>query len=504
MASGRKSADVNAATLSVPQHRSRGGERRRERRYALALVFTVVLAAGVAVRFWHLGVSPGWQWDEAIYLRVGQSVQAGVLQEHPVFGAPWVPFLYQPPLYFVLLARWFDAVGASMYHARVLGVAATTVMLALLYRLLVKIHGSRTALVAMIPVVFDGWLMYIERASYIENVLMVIIVAALLLYQRALDRPAWYNFVLAGIGIGCAASFKQTGAYVLASALLCWLIIRREHRGHLLMLGVALAVIIVYLVAMVRMYDVPGHPWYLDQSLVQVRRVLGLQSSGGTLTSPAKLLHLLVAQYKYFVPSFLIAVIALLAGLRRLLQCYRARNWLPARSNALLFSWFSAGVVVFGFSSLKFPQYFALILIPGYCYLWTELSTSGWPAVLRTGAPVAAALAGLASLFLVLPAFQANPLKQVQQYAAASIPAQSVVVTEESIGDLIQQRWCTVESAAPCQKVATYAITWQTYLQSSFSLGDASFLQLMKGAVKVRTFSGPVGTATVWKLTGPR
>jgi 4-amino-4-deoxy-L-arabinose transferase-like glycosyltransferase len=490
--------------MPVAQHRSRPSERKPERRYAAALVFAAVLAAGVAVRFWHLSVSPGWQWDEAIYLRVGQSVQAGVLQEHPVFDAAWVPFLYQPPLYFILLAHWFDAVGASMYHARVLGVTATAVMLALLFRLLWRIHGSRTALFAMIPVVFDGWLMYIERASYIENVLMVIIVAALLLYQRALDRPAWYNFALAGIGIGCAASFKQTGTYVLAAALLCWLIIRREHRGHLLMLGVALAVVVIYLVAMVRMYDVPGHPWYLDQSLVQVRRVLGLQSSGGTLTSPTKLVHLLVAQYKYFVPSFLLGVIALVAGLRRLLQCYRARHWLPARDNALLFSWFAAGVVVFGFSSLKFPQYFALILIPGYCYLWTEVAAGTWPAAIRAGLPVAAALAGLASLLLVLPAFEPNPLEQVQQYAAARIPATSIVVTEESIGDLIAQRWCTVESAAPCRKAAAFAITWQTYLQSSFSLGDASFRQIMKGAVPVRTFGGPAGTATVWKLEGPR
>lgn len=494
---------MRAATMPAARHRPQTASTRHRRLgYGSVLAFAVVLAAGLALRFWHLGVSPAWQWDEAIYYRVGLSVQHGVLQEHPVYGTAWVPFLYQPPIYFVLLARWFTLTGASVYHARVLGVIATAVMLALLFRLVWMLHGARKALLVMIPVVFDGWLMYIERASYIENVLMVIIVAALVLYQRALARPAWYNFALAGLGIGCAASFKQTGTYVLAAALLCWLIVRRNHRGHLVMLGVALTVIAIYLVAMVRMYDVPGHQWYIDQSLVQVRRVLGLQSSGGTLTSPAKLLHLLMQQYEYFIPSFLIALAALLVGLRRLLQCYRARNWQPARDNALLFSWFAAGVVVFGVSSLKFPQYFALILIPGYCYLWTELSDWNWPAAVRAALPLAAAVSGLASLFLVLPVFQPNPLEEVQQYAAGQIPRAAIVVTEESIGDLIQQRWCTVESAGACERVASYAITWKTYLQSSFSLGDPAFHQLMKGAVAIRSFGGPVGTATVWKLRG--
>jgi 4-amino-4-deoxy-L-arabinose transferase-like glycosyltransferase len=472
------------------------------RRYGPAAAFAVILAVAIGLRLWRLGTAPGWQWDEAIYFRVGTSVQHGVLQEHPVYGAAWAPFLYQPPIYFVALARWFDLVGASIYHARILGVMATTVMLVLLYRLIRQLHGPLAALLCMIPVAFDGWLMYIERASYIENVLLVFVVGAMVAYKHALDRPAWYNFVLAGLLIGCAASFKQTGAYVITAALLCWLILRRDHRGHLLMLGTALTVIALYLFAMVRMYDLPGHPWYLDQSLVQVRRVLGLQQSGGTLTSPTRLLHLLLAQYKYFIPSFVIAVTALLVAFRRLLQCYRARNWLPARDNALLFSWFASGVVVFGVSSLKFPQYFALILIPGYCYLWTELRNWRWPAALRTAIPIGAAVAGLASLVLALSAFQANPLEEVQGYAAAQIPQSAVVVTEESIGDLIQQRWCTVENADDCQRFATYAITWQTYLQSSFKQGDAAFLALMKGAVPMQTFAGQIGTATVWKLKG--
>ena len=199
----------------------------------------------------------------------------------------------------------------------------------MLFRLLWRIHGKHIALVAMLPIIFDGWLLYIERVSYIENALMILVVLGFLLYQRALDQPSWWRFMIAGFAVGAAGNFKQTGAYVLMAVLFCWLIVRREHRGHFVLLGAAATVIAAYLFSMVRMYDVPGHPWFIDQSLVQVRRVLGLQRSGGTLTAPGGALHLLMAQYRYFVPSLLLAMAAFLISMRRTWECYRARDWSP-------------------------------------------------------------------------------------------------------------------------------------------------------------------------------
>ena len=63
-----------------------------------------------------------------------------------------------------------------------------------------------------------------------------------------------------------------------------------------------------------------------------------------------------------------------------------------------------------------------------------------------------------------------------------------------------QQKWCTVEDAGKCLGVAAYAITWRTYLQSSFKEGDVAFHQLMADATPIKSFPGAVGTATVWKL----
>jgi 4-amino-4-deoxy-L-arabinose transferase-like glycosyltransferase len=503
---------VSAVTRSGVEQRSAAGQSQALGRHAAArpwsqlptyvavLVFAAVLVVGTGLRLWHLSISPAWQWDEAVYYRVSINVQHGVLSEHSLYGVPWEPFLYQPPFYFLVLSRWFNILGASIYHARLLGVIFTAAMQAVLFRLLWKIHGVGVALFAIVPLIIDGWLMYIERVSYIENALMLIIVTGFLLYQWALDKPSWLRFAIAGVVIGFAASFKQTGAYVILAVLLCWLVTRRAHKGHIVLVGVATAVFLTYLLVMVRVFDVPGHDWFIGQSTTQIRRVLALQQSGGTLTSPTGVLHLLAAQYRFFVPSVLVALAAFVTVVRRVLQCYRARNWEPAQDNALLFSWFVTGIVVFGLSSLKFPQYFALILIPAYCFLWTEISRWNWRSAWKGTVMTAAVVAALGSFLLTVPAFSVNTLAEVQQYAATQIPVSSIVVTEQSIGDLIQQRWCTVEVATPCLHAATYAITWSTYLQSSFKEGNASFHQLMVGAVPLKTFRGAVGTATVWKL----
>jgi 4-amino-4-deoxy-L-arabinose transferase-like glycosyltransferase len=474
-------------------------EERKQGRFLL-LVFGSALVIGTTIRLWYLSKAPAWQLDEPVYYRISANLQKGVLSEHSLYGVPREPFLYQPPFYFLMLARWFDLVGASILHARVLGVALTALMQVALFRLLWKIHGLRLAVFAVVPVIFDAWLLYIERVSYIENALMLLIVIALLLYQRALERPSWQRFALAGLAVGCAVIFKQTGAYVLVAVLVMWLITRRDHRGHIVLIAVAAGVIATYLIAMTSIYDTAGHSYFLDQSFLQIRRVLGLKKSGGTLTSPIRALHLLVSQYRYFVPSGIPALAALVIAVRRSWQAFRQRRWAPVRANALLYSWLVGGIVIFGVSNLKFPQYFALVLVPAYCYLWTEFARWEWPSIRKIVVMGLAVSAGVVSFGLAAYAFRTNSLAEVQSYAATQIPRSAIVVTEEGIGDLIDQRWCAVEKATECDGVASYAITWRTYLQSSGKVGDPAFLALMTDAVPVKSFSSPVGTATVWKL----
>jgi 4-amino-4-deoxy-L-arabinose transferase-like glycosyltransferase len=469
----------------------------RGRPRATWILFITLLATGAALRFWNLAGKPDWTFDENVYANVAANVlHHGTLNEHIVAGQQWYPFLYQPPFYFLVLARWFAVVGPGITHARTLGVIFALAMLSLLFRLLRKIHDQRTALLTMVPVVLDGWLIYVERASYMENGLALIVVAGLLFYQRALERPSWQRYAAAGGVLGFAPVFKLTGVYVILAALLCWLILRRDHIGHLVLLGTAALEVTIYAVTMTEFFDIPGHAWFIQQTEVQVRRVLGLQRSAGTVSTPGQVYHLITHQYGVFIPSAIIATCGLSVLLRRLWQCYRTRNWAPAQSNALLFSWTAAAFIVFAASALKFPQYFSLVLIPLYCFWWTEFTR--WDRRKLLLAIPAAAVAGVISFTLV--GTGDNPFHQAQIYAATSIPRSALVVTEEPIGDDIGQPWCRIEQADLCPYQPQYAITWNTYLQSSLKEGGPLFQHMMAGATALRSFRGFSGTATVWRL----
>jgi 4-amino-4-deoxy-L-arabinose transferase-like glycosyltransferase len=464
--------------------------------------FLTVLAVAGAFRFWSLASRPGWQYDEGVYTGVATNLLAhGTINENITYGGPWAPDLYQPPFYFVVLARWFALTGVSIYHARILGVLCALGGLTLLWRLLVRIHGDRVALYAIVPIALDGWLLYVQRISYMENMLLLLVVAGMLLYQRALDQPTWARFVVAGLALGFAASFKYTGIYVIGAVLLCWLITKRGHLEHLALLGCATVTLGSATVLEALFYDTPGHDWWWQDTVVQVRRVLGIRQSGGTLTSPTAALHLLLAQYDVFAPSFLIALVTLVLALRRLWTCYMERDWRPVTGNPLLWSWMASALVIFGFSSLRYPQYFALILVPMYAWFWTE--TRHWRLRPRGRALliVVACIAGIASFSGRVVGYDDNVFADVQGYAATALPPNVVVVADEAVGDLIGQPYCREQDAAPCAQVASYVITWDTYLQTTAELGDPTYRKLMIGAVRLRSWTGFNGTVTVWRIS---
>jgi 4-amino-4-deoxy-L-arabinose transferase-like glycosyltransferase len=469
------------------------------RTWPIGLVAVVVVGAAVALRFWRLAAY-GWQYDEIVYYQVATSLlHHGGLTERIPYGTPYAPFLYQPPWYPYLLSGWFKFTADSITSARYLGVICSAFTLAFTYRLVRRLRGPACALYALAPVAFDGWLLYVERTSYIENLTLALVTAGMLGYARALDRPSWYRFAAAGAVLALAACLKYTGLYSIVAIALCWLILRRQNARHLVLVGTFAAIVALDQAVLIHWW---GH-WYLSQTAAQLARVIGLYSSGGTLTSPTALIHLLAAQYKVYAASFAIAVAGFVLAARRLLICYRQRQWDSLQPQALLFSWAAAAVVVFGFSNLRFPQYFALVLLPLYLLWWTEVWQWDRAMALKVGLAAAAVGAGLVSFAMSESSQAANPMAAVEAYAAAHIPRGAVVVADEQVGDLLHQAYCREQQAAPCMYHASYAITWNTYLQSTQKLGDGAFHQMFAGARRVWSASGFSGTVTLWKLHLP-
>lgn len=464
---------------------------RRPARRMVAWGWTPILAVAAILRLAGINAKPGWQWDEVVYAEVASNLlRHGVPYEHIVLGQSFAPDAYQPAAYFWVLAGWFRVAGDGIAQARVLGALCSLAALFLISLAVYRIYGRRAAMIAATAMAVDGWLVFVQRIGYIENFLLLLIAAFVACYERR-------RIVLAAAFAGAAFAVKYTGIIAPATYLAVWLITGRDHKRHLAGLAAMVASF-----ATVTGITVATDGWGVWQqaSTVQIKRVLGIQSSGGTLTSPTAALHLMAVQYWVFLPSLVVAIVGTVVLVRLVWRCYRARSFAPARDDALFAGWGAVGVLIMAASSLRFPQYFALTLVPLYVLAWSRVARLASPvkAAALTGAVLLASLTSVA-LRVALP--DDNVLASVRQYAAISIPRGAVVVADEQVGDEITQPYCREQDADPCLGKAAYVVTWDTYLQQTQALGDAAFARIFgQPRTAVASWEGWNGDITVWKL----
>ena len=151
-------------------------------RVALGAVF--VLA--ILMRFPGLASKPGYDWDEPVYANIGASLANGDgLHLKADFGSVTAPYLYHPPFYFWLLSGWMRVFGTGIGPARFLAATMSIAVLALLFVLMRRRWGT-LALIPLIVLATDGWLVFSNRVSWIENSMLVLAAAAILAYDWAL------------------------------------------------------------------------------------------------------------------------------------------------------------------------------------------------------------------------------------------------------------------------------------------------------------------------------
>jgi glycosyltransferase involved in cell wall biosynthesis/4-amino-4-deoxy-L-arabinose transferase-like glycosyltransferase/putative flippase GtrA len=477
-----------------------------KRRYLLGCALAVGL--GIILRLWQLSSKPGWQVDEVTYEAIGQNLlRHGQLSLPTAYGEAWEPFLFHPPFYLLLLARWFALFGPGVYQARLLGVLVSFVSMVILTRLIWRLHGPQAALAVTVFIAADGWMLFIQRVSYIENLVLILVAGTFLVYDHALRRGSWPWFAAAGTMAGATTVFNHDGAYVLLAIAIAWAFTRKSHWLQAMALAIAASITGVYVAIMIWLFDQNGHDWYIGQTLIQLDRVLGADPSRGTLTTPTAFIYLAVHQYAVFAPSLLIALAGIIWLGTDLLRCVRRRNLAALGSDLILPAWLGAGVVVFGLSTLRYPQYFSLVLIPAYTYLWTRtvsvVRRRGIRPLLTLVLSVVVVAAGLGSFYLRVLSRNDNAYAAVRTYAITSIPRGALIVAESSIAYEIPQRFCSTDSqlqlSIACQRNASYLITWQTYLQSDNPFGSKAITQLLSHARPIARFEDFQGTVIVWK-----
>ena len=471
--------------------------RRRATSQRVALAGVALLA--ILMRVWDLGSRPGYDWDEPVYADIGASVAHGdgLFLKTPI-GGEHAHYLFHPPFYFWLLGGWMRIFGTGIPSARLMAASMSLVVLTLLYTLMRRRWGA-FALLPLAVLATDGWLLFSNRVSWIENTMLVIAVGAILAYDRALRSHRVSHYALAGALVGATVIAKHVGIYVLLAVLCTWIVVRGDHRGHLRLVGVALLVIGAYVVAMVLLFK---HD-YLSASHVQIERLTGHKEARGSIKGGGQVISALIGPYKVYVPTLTLSALSLLALARRSVIFLRRRGDASVVPDPVLFGWAAAAGLTFAASGLKMAHYFMLIEIPLLLYLASELIAlvPERPPRRTFNLAVTGLVCLLAANFVTFDLRFAsrhdNALGQLAAYARADLPPQAILLTEETIGTIAPQPYCKFFRVGACGPAADYVITYTSRTQAPPP--DPRLTRLIRASKPVKVFHGFKETITVYK-----
>jgi 4-amino-4-deoxy-L-arabinose transferase-like glycosyltransferase len=474
----------------------------------------LIVAIAAALRLPNLAVWPGLEWDEPVYADVSANFAAyGEIAAKPEYLSESTPYLFHPPFHFILEGSWFKLVGAGVTQARLLAVISSLIMIVLLISMLRRMIGN-WALLAGILVAIDGWLVFSNRVSWIENTLVLLGVFGLWMYVRALDKSKVSWFVAAGAILGLTRVYKHVGVIFVGAVFIHWLIRRQQTRRHLVLFATSVAVGAAYLAAMSAIY---GQTFW-DQSSIQFRRSTGEQSSRGALNQIGDIVAPLMDQYKIFAVTLGLAGVAVVTLITfRTVQMIKRRSAASASDHSLLVAWAASALIFFALLQLRFPHYFILVLLPLLVYLTAEIRmlvlryqargahrAQRWPSTAR----LVLVAAGLAIVILNGIAFhqrfiapsQDDALRETAAWVAANVPADATVITEESIGVMIDQPYCNTWRGDTCQD-ASYVITYTSHTQQLST--DNNLPRVIASGFEVFRTTGYKEQLTVYRLPKP-
>jgi len=490
------------------EYMKRSARRRRVAFYERSMFFwpagLLIIAFGVVARLWNIADHPGWEWDEGVYVYIARNLaQNGLLEFKTDYLAQPEIYAYHPPFHFLLLAQWFKVFGAGHTQARVFAVLGATITMTLLLILLRKVIGNVWALVGVAIIATDTWLNFSQRVAWIENSLIPIGVLGILLYTLAVKKDKTWLYALAGLVAGFAAIYKHIGVIFLGVIIVHALLVRKNWRKDLVAILLGFGVIGAYVLAAVQMFG----GVFVHASMIQFFRSTGTESSNGALTSIGTVLGPLLAQYKIYASTVLLAGAAVILVLYRLVQIVVRRGRIDAIKNiSVLYAWALAATVFFVGLQLRFPHYSMLAFIPLFCYLVAELSQHvNWKRGAVRWSLIVLAIGILASNVFAFQARYINAgsdsaLRDVQQFATTSMPLDAKVIADEATSAVIPQQFCALWQGKDCIG-ATYIIKYTSSTQQ-FENNNGQQALVDSGTLVYETH-GFKETIQIYKLPKP-
>jgi 4-amino-4-deoxy-L-arabinose transferase-like glycosyltransferase len=422
-------------------------------RLSLCLTFLFLLVASAFLLFYRLSDIEMRPWDESLYSQRAKEMYLSGSFLAPTQGGKVAWASGKPPFGFWLITFSFHLFGVSPWALRLPFALAGSGCVLLLFLIGQHLADRRLGLLAAISLLLmPGFLTY-SRQAILEPILMLLFLAALLLFSRSHSSRSRRGVLLyslaTGLLIGLAILTKQAvGLLILPALILCEIISwsRGEGEGRLLRLFSVVAAMLAsslwWFAAMYARYGSTFLQHYFQANLL--RRLTTTITAADRM---AQGFHSVLLQRTGSLP-FLLGVAGLLLLLCFLLfpRILRQREFfcLTSSSPSLLIPLFlfsGTYYLVFGLISRTLLSWYPLPLLPtlalgqGYL-LWIGLAAAAGKGSIKTGTAgrtrtqvlisalalivVAAYFCGLASLVLRARTYHSpDPFKGVAARAEA-------------------------------------------------------------------------------------
>ncbi|HEY1213917.1 MAG TPA: glycosyltransferase family 39 protein, partial [Bryobacteraceae bacterium] len=233
------------SALSRGLQTARPSDALRENAPIRAWEIAVVIGLAIFVLFYKLGVSPLFDWDEAIYAQISREI----LQRHSWIPLYWnfQPFFDKPPLLMWATALFFEVFGPSELWARAASALSGVALCVLMFSFAKRVGGSRAAWLTVVVLLTTTAFYDASRFGTIDVLLtlgMYIGLAGLFHIDQG-RLWGWYPF---WIGFGVAVMAKGAGAAPLFLTTLCVAILNhwtKEKINRQFVIGIVLFAAIV-------------------------------------------------------------------------------------------------------------------------------------------------------------------------------------------------------------------------------------------------------------------
>lgn len=417
-------------------------------RVRFALFVVGVLALSLVLHLGFVETTP-WDWDEPVYTAIAQATQE---LGYPSFqvnvqsgDATW--YIYHPPFHFYMLSSWYNQLGQNDIAAGRLFIsviAVSVVGLAMLFTYKLTQNKSATVMVGGV-LALDGWFNYSSLLVKLDTSAALLGVVGMIFFLITSRKSSRFYWAIGtGLMLGLAAIYKHIGGLFLLAILLHWILTRRNHSNHYLVLLAGGVVVLLYVVVMIGFVGDP----YLNATVVQIRRSLGLQEARGLDYGIEVAIQALVETYWAFGGTILMVGIGSVGALGLVVQHLKGRDL----QLAPLTAWFiAAGMVLLGVR-LRNPHYLVYLLIPASILAGLQLWV-WWQSDRRWLRWVAAVLTlllvglNLRTLQIRMTEFAETNAFAVLEGQLAQLPSDTVMLSEEPVCALVEQ---------PCYKLGNY------------------------------------------------